>query len=563
MVFAFLPMVSAVPEEGQFPNISFKLFSQFVKENFSSGITLSQVLLVLFTITDNHDLLNLHARQQNPRYIGENHSSNTGWLKSLARALQEKLGEGNTKLFKKDERKQLSEKENIDGVTQKLDGLAKLLDLYPYDSDGQFQGKIKAVSYKSIKAAQVICPISITCETTSCNPRSLLQNTRLRDIPRVTLIKGSEIYENVQVLTGHCPSCQTTYHADHERVLQEGNRHTRVYLNSAKYLKVGQSLWVDRVFSNAVVNGMYSFHASASAFTEYWNNSSWRFHEGSAKKITRRQVWQSFVQESVRSIAAVSNTNIELQDSLNIDEVTKEAFNVLGERGIIRAADQHECDECTQPYKSTSDTFPGGDPARIVGVDQNVTVPQAGVIGALDQPGAQGSNQEENSLANENDMDIDHAPVKMVVLDGIVMGPQHCAYDNCTSDLANARGGSFCAFHENQWGARCRMHNCNNEKVPGTQACQDHAREWETLLRITLVIPIMVLEDSFKDLERIYLGSQLLKSICNHMMNLLLRLAEKIIFLLLVSTVWKHYVLHVAQLLHGQSLQNQNHQPIF
>jgi CxC5 like cysteine cluster associated with KDZ transposases/CxC6 like cysteine cluster associated with KDZ transposases len=472
-------MVSAVPEEGQFPNISFKLFSQFVKENFSSGITLSQVLLVLFTITDNHDLLNLHARQQNPRYSGENHSSNTGWLKSLARALQEKLGEGNTKLFKKDERKQLSEKENIDGVTQKLDGLAKLLDLYPYDSDGQFQGKIKAVSYKSIKAAQVICPISITCETTSCNPRSLLQNTRLRDIPRVTLIKGSEIYENVQVLTGYCPSCQTTYHADHERVLQEGNRHTRVYLNSAKYLKVGQSLWVDRVFSNAVVNGMYSFHASASAFTEYWNNSSWRFHEGSAKKITRRQVWQSFVQESVRSIAAVSNTNIELQDSLNIDEVTKEAFNVLGERGIIRAADQHECDECTQPYKSTSDTFPGGDPARIVGVDQNVTVPQAGVIGALDQPGAQGSNQEENSLANENDMDIDHAPVKMVVLDGIVMGPQHCAYDNCTSDLANARGGSFCAFHENQWGARCRMHNCNNEKVPGTQACQDHAREWD------------------------------------------------------------------------------------
>ena len=479
MVFAFLPMVSAVPEEGQFPNISFKLFSQFVKENFSSGITLSQVLLVLFTITDNHDLLNLHARQQNPRYSGENHSSNTGWLKSLARALQEKLGEGNTKLFKKDERKQLSEKENIDGVTQKLDGLAKLLDLYPYDSDGQFQGKIKAVSYKSIKAAQVICPISITCETTSCNPRSLLQNTRLRDIPRVTLIKGSEIYENVQVLTGHCPSCQTTYHADHERVLQEGNRHTRVYLNSAKYLKVGQSLWVDRVFSNAVVNGMYSFHASASAFTEYWNNSSWRFHEGSAKKITRRQVWQSFVQESVRSIAAVSNTNIELQDSLNIDEVTKEAFNVLGERGIIRAADQHECDECTQPYKSTSDTFPGGDPARIVGVDQNVTVPQAGVIGALDQPGAQGSNQEENSLANENDMDIDHAPVKMVVLDGIVMGPQHCAYENCTSDLANARGGSFCAFHENQWGARCHMHNCNNEKVPGTQACQDHAREWD------------------------------------------------------------------------------------
>ena len=477
VAFAFLPMVTAVPDEAQFPNISFKLFSQFVQENFSSRITLSQVLLVLFTITDNHDLLNLHARQQNPRYTGEHNLSKSGWLKCLARALQEKLEEDNTKLFKHYQENQLSDKEKVDGVTEKLDGLAKLLNLYPYDSDGQFQGKLKAVSYKSIKAAQVICPHSITCETASCNPRSLLQNSRLRDIPRVTLIKGSDIYENVQVLTGYCPSCKTTYHADHERVLQDDNRHTRVYLNSAKYLKVGQNLWVDRVFSNAVVNGMYSFHASASAFTEFWNNTSWRFHEGNAKKITRRQVWQSFVQESIRSIAAVSNINIELQDGLKIDEVTKEAFDVLGENGIIRAADQHECDECTQPYKSTVDTFPDNDPAGIAGVDQNRTIP--GLMGAVNEPVAQSSNQAEHHSTDENDMDIDHAPVKMVVLDGIVMGPQHCAYGNCTSDLANARGGSFCAFHENQWGARCRMHNCNNQKVTGTMACQQHAGEWD------------------------------------------------------------------------------------
>ena len=477
VAFAFLPMVTAVPDEAQFPNISFKLFSQFVQENFSSRITLSQVLLVLFTITDNHDLLNLHARQQNPRYTGEHNLSKSGWLKCLARALQEKLEEDNTKLFKHYQENQLSDKEKVDGITEKLDGLAKLLNLYPYDSDGQFQGKLKAVSYKSIKAAQVICPHSITCETASCNPRSLLQNSRLRDIPRVTLIKGSDIYENVQVLTGYCPSCKTTYHADHERVLQDDNRHTRVYLNSAKYLKVGQNLWVDRVFSNAVVNGMYSFHASASAFTEFWNNTSWRFHEGNAKKITRRQVWQSFVQESIRSIAAVSNINIELQDGLKIDEVTKEAFDVLGENGIIRAADQHECDECTQPYKSTVDTFPDNDPAGIAGVDQNRTIP--GLMGAVNEPVAQSSNQAEHHSTDENDMDIDHAPVKMVVLDGIVMGPQHCAYGNCTSDLANARGGSFCAFHENQWGARCHMHNCNNQKVTGTMACQQHAGEWD------------------------------------------------------------------------------------
>jgi len=40
----------------------------------------------------------------------------------------------------------------------------------------------------------------MTCETTSCNPQSLLQKTKLGDIARVTLIKGSGIYENIQVL---------------------------------------------------------------------------------------------------------------------------------------------------------------------------------------------------------------------------------------------------------------------------------------------------------------------------------------------------------------------------
>ena len=152
-------------------------------------------------------------------------------------------------------------------------------------------------------------------------------------------------------------------------------------------------------------------------------------------------------------ITAASGTNIELQDGLKIDD-TKEAFNVLGENGIIQAADQHACDECTQPYRSAVDTLPNIDPAEIVGVDQNGTIP--GLIGAVNEPVAQGSNQAKHHLTNEGDMVVDHAPVKMVVLDGIVMGPQHCAYDNCTSDLANACGGSFCAFHENQWGARCR-----------------------------------------------------------------------------------------------------------
>ena len=63
------------------------------------------------------------------------------------------------------------------------------------------------------------------------------------------------------------------YYADHEGIHQASGRTNRIYLNSAKYIKVGQHTWVDHIFSNAVVNGMYSFHGSATAYTEYWNNT--------------------------------------------------------------------------------------------------------------------------------------------------------------------------------------------------------------------------------------------------------------------------------------------------
>ena len=101
MAVLLMPGVSAQAEETPFPNIPFKVFAQFVKENFSSKITLSQVLLVLFTITDNTDLLNLHARQQNPEYPEENpslNSGNSGWIRGLARAFSV-LRSGLTRFF--------------------------------------------------------------------------------------------------------------------------------------------------------------------------------------------------------------------------------------------------------------------------------------------------------------------------------------------------------------------------------------------------------------------------------------------------------------------------------
>jgi len=118
----------------------------------------------------------------------------------------------------------------------------------------------------------------------------------------VTLIKGSEIYNNTPVLTGECTICRTLYSADHEHLTENVTATEtccqKLYLNSATYLKIGQNLWVDRVFSNAVVNGMYSFHASAAAYMEYWNNSFGVLQQDKLFKISHRQVWQAFVQET-------------------------------------------------------------------------------------------------------------------------------------------------------------------------------------------------------------------------------------------------------------------------
>ncbi|KAF8988992.1 hypothetical protein BDQ17DRAFT_1257340 [Cyathus striatus] len=66
----------------------------------------------------------------------------------------------------------------------------------------------------------------------------------------------------------------------------------------------------------------------------------------------------------------------------------------------------------------------------------------------------------------------------MVVIDGIVMGPTHCAYQNCSEKLANARTGVFCLMHESQHEGRCRIKTCYNAKEPNSQACVNHRQRW-------------------------------------------------------------------------------------
>ena len=441
VVLSGIPMTAAMSPEMPFPDISFKALNKFVISNFGPQVSLATVLLVLFTMTENTDLLNLHAHQKNPQYTGEIKQSSSGWIRALAQSLNDRLQEKTRDLFTDTELPENSSTNDlITPLTAKLDKLMDVLKLNPFSKSGKLKKRLKPVSHHEITAVHIICPLSMECEDMTCDPYRLHQTTRDHDIPKVTLIKGTTIYKNVAVLSGKCPKCETVYYADHESLNRGTDNAQRVYLNSAKYLKLRQSTWVDQVFSMAVMNAMYSFHASAAAYTEFWNNSYACLNLESSCQVSCHIIWQAFVQESIRVIGSASNQHLTLKDNLAIDEVTKEAFEHLGQNGLISAANRHACSECTQPYRHS----------QYQSIDQ---------------------------------VEGDCAPVKMVVLDGIVMGPTHCAYNDCTSDLINARGGVFCPFHETQFGAQCHVHGCQRTKVNPTEACEQHQFEWKKYIQ--------------------------------------------------------------------------------
>ena len=78
--FLFLPTVAAMPnlEKSAFPDLTFKVFSDIIFSHFSSQVSLVTVLVLLFTMTENPELLSLHAQQQNPVYLEENNVQVSG-----------------------------------------------------------------------------------------------------------------------------------------------------------------------------------------------------------------------------------------------------------------------------------------------------------------------------------------------------------------------------------------------------------------------------------------------------------------------------------------------------
>ena len=79
-LLSWLPTVAAQPPlpSKSFPNPTFQAFSNFILSNFHSEISLTTTLLVLFSLINNPELLNLHARQTHPAFPDENISKASG-----------------------------------------------------------------------------------------------------------------------------------------------------------------------------------------------------------------------------------------------------------------------------------------------------------------------------------------------------------------------------------------------------------------------------------------------------------------------------------------------------
>ena len=183
-------------------------------------MSLVTVLTVLFTLTSNPDLFNLHCHQQNPQNADERNQSMTGWINALSQALKDHLEDDTKRLFHHSERQHY---ETDDWITNaigiKLDALSKLLGLNPFQN-GKLQQKLKPVDDPVIQPVHIICPEALECETESCSGRYLNQNTQDQDISHVILIKVAKSFKDVRVLSGKCSNCATIYYANHESACQ-------------------------------------------------------------------------------------------------------------------------------------------------------------------------------------------------------------------------------------------------------------------------------------------------------------------------------------------------------
>ncbi|KAL4247229.1 CxC6 like cysteine cluster associated with KDZ domain-containing protein [Pleurotus pulmonarius] len=185
-------------------------------------------------------------------------------------------------------------------------------------------------------------------------------------------------------------------------------------------------------------------------------------------------------------MASFNNREIVFESNLSIDALVAAAYVELGDGGIVRSAVGHSCDECCHAFKDVADVIPRqpNDPAAVVGHDENHVVPDYEGPD-LDPDAMQVDNNPAVVVEPAGPIGLANnaADVRMVVIDGIVMGPRHCAMEGCEKALLDAQTGVFCEEHEEAMEGKCRMKNCDEDKVGDTQACEEHQPQWAKFRR--------------------------------------------------------------------------------
>lgn len=385
-VLVSTPLVLATSPTMPFPDIPFSDFSDFITSQFSPDISLATVLVLVFSLVENPEFLNLHGRQQTSGIPGESIHTNTSWINIFSKLLLDvRLRHARDELYTSQDGIYLDNDtphttNSISLLSRKLNTMIALLKLNAFNTTGTLRHRRRPVDTKVIEPVHLICPSIYQCDNMSCSKYSLTQKMAYTQVPHVALHRGTSVCNYAWVLAGHCSRCNTSYYADHDRRWDPDRQEFYdCHVNSARYLKLGNNVWADRVFTSSVVNAVYSFHASTSAFAEFYNEA---FQPTS--KMTLRLVWQAFVQETTWMIATDSKVNLMVPENSAIDVLSDLAFSTLGADGKITAADGHACDECSHLQRFG--------------------------------PGEQHLNPQ------------DYAPVRMCVVDGIVMAPTVCTF---------------------------------------------------------------------------------------------------------------------------------------
>ncbi|KIJ92679.1 hypothetical protein K443DRAFT_113196, partial [Laccaria amethystina LaAM-08-1] len=148
-----IPHVLASPQSAPFPDIGFQEFRDFIINNFGNKISLPTVTMMLLSMTNNTELLSLHFKQ-NPG------SKATSWIKCLARAIIEQLGDNNADtLFSEYElsmfKNATARESNVSSLAVKLGEFSHLLGFYPFNNKQKFTDHERTASTVNTETMQL------------------------------------------------------------------------------------------------------------------------------------------------------------------------------------------------------------------------------------------------------------------------------------------------------------------------------------------------------------------------------------------------------------------------